>query len=67
MEIHTPDHAPETWRETVKHLAMITAGVLIALAFEGVVSWADHRMLVREARANLTAEISARARGSESC
>ncbi len=57
MEIHTPDHPPETWRETVKHLAMITAGVLIALAFEGVVAWADHRMLVREARENITEEI----------
>ena len=36
---------------------MITAGVLIALAFEGVVSWTDHRLLVREARANITEEI----------
>ena len=57
MEIHTPDHAPETWKETVKHLAMITAGVLIALAFEGAVAWVDHRMLVREAKANLIEEI----------
>ncbi|HXD74425.1 MAG TPA: hypothetical protein VN628_11840 [Vicinamibacterales bacterium] len=59
MEIHTPDHPPETWKETVKHLAMITAGVLIALAFEGAVARIDHRMLVREAKANLTAEIAA--------
>jgi len=57
MEIHAPDHLPETWKETAKHLAIITAGVLIALALEGVVSWADHRMLVREAVANLTAEL----------
>ena len=57
MEIHTPDHPPETWRETVKHLAMITAGVLIALAFEGAVAWVDHRLLVRDARENLTEEI----------
>ena len=57
MEIHTPDHAPETWKETVKHLAMITAGVLIALTFEGAVAWIDHRMLVREAKANLAEEI----------
>lgn len=57
MEIHTPDHVPETWKETLKHLAMITAGVLIALAFEGAVAWIDHRMLVREAKANLLAEI----------
>jgi hypothetical protein len=57
MEIHTPDRLPETWKETVKHLAMITAGVLIALAFEGAVAWIDHRMLVREAKANLIEEI----------
>src|SRR5262252_7586474 len=57
MEIHAPDHLPETWKETAKHLAIITAGVLIALALEGIVSWIDHRMLVREAVANLTAEL----------
>ena len=57
MEIHTPDHPPETWKETIKHLAMITAGVLIALAFEGVVAWADHRILVREARENILEEV----------
>ena len=59
MEIHTPDRLPETWKETAKHLAIITAGVLIALALEGVVAWADHRLLVREAKANLTSEIQA--------
>jgi len=39
------------------HLALITVGVLIALSFEGVASWREHRALVREARANLTNEI----------
>src|SRR5258706_8086662 len=57
MEIPAPDHPITGWKETVKHLAIITAGVLIALALEGVVSWADHRLLVREANANLTAEL----------
>ena len=57
MEIHAPDHPPANWRETTKHLAIITAGVLIALMLEGIVSWADHRLLVREAVANLTAEL----------
>jgi hypothetical protein len=57
MEIHAPDHPPSTWKETTKHLAIITAGVLIALTLEGVVSWIDHRLLVREAVANLTAEL----------
>ena len=57
MEIHAPDHLPANWKETAKHLAIITAGVLIALTLEGIVSWIDHRMLVREAVANLTAEL----------
>jgi hypothetical protein len=57
MEIHAPDHPITTWNETFKHLAIITTGVLIALALEGVVAWADHRLLVREAVANLTAEL----------
>src|SRR5215471_7409350 len=57
MEIHAPDHPPTSWAETAKHLAIITAGVLIALTLEGIVSWADHKMLVREAVANLNAEL----------
>jgi len=57
MEIHAPDHPITGWKDTVRHLAIITAGILIALALEGVVSWLDHRMLVREAVANLTEEI----------
>jgi len=57
MEIHVPDHPVTGWRETAKDLAIITAGVLIALTLEGIVSWFDHRMLVREAVANLTEEI----------
>lgn len=57
MEIHAPDGPITSWRQTVKHLAIITAGVLIALTLEGIVSWFDHRMLVREAVANLTEEI----------
>lgn len=59
MEIHAPDHPITSWKDTVKHLAIITAGVLIALALEGAVAWIDHRLLVREAIANLTAEIQA--------
>lgn len=59
MEIPAPDHPITSWKETAKHLAIITAGVLIALALEGVVAWADHRLLVREAVANLTSEIRA--------
>src|SRR5262249_12982971 len=57
MEIHAPDHPITGWRDTARHLAIITAGILIALTLEGIVSWADHRMLVREAVANISEEI----------
>jgi hypothetical protein len=57
MEIHAPDHPITGWKDAAKHLAIITAGVFIALAFEGIVSWADHRLLVREATANVIAEL----------
>jgi len=39
--------------------------VLIALALEGVVSWLDHRLLVREAVANLRREIADNSRELE--
>ncbi len=58
MEIHAPDEPVHSWKEVIRHLTIITGGVLIALAFEGVVSWADHRLLVREAEANLRREIA---------
>ena len=41
----------------VAHLALVTLGVLIALSFEGIGSWREHRTLVREARANILSEI----------
>jgi hypothetical protein len=44
-------------KEALVHLALITLGVLIALSFEGLASWREHRALVREARANLASEI----------
>jgi hypothetical protein len=57
MEIHAPDHPITGWKDAAKHLAIITVGVCIALALEGIVSWADHRLLVREATANVVAEL----------
>ena len=53
MEIHAPHGSAQSWREIFKQLAIITAGVLIALALDGVVCWFDHRKLVREALNNL--------------
>src|SRR5437762_5766233 len=57
MEIHAPERPVHSARDAITHLVLITAGVLIALSFEGVATWREHRALVREARANLTSEI----------
>lgn len=58
MEIH-PIHGPVlTLREFCVHLTIITLGILIALSLEGLLEWRHHRSLVREARENLTLEIS---------
>jgi len=38
MEIQAPDHPITGWKDTVRHLAIITAGILIALTLEGVVA-----------------------------
>jgi hypothetical protein len=65
MEIHAPHETAQSWREVTRQLAIITAGVLIALAFEGIVSWFDHRILVREAVANLRREIADNSRELE--
>lgn len=57
MEIDVPHQPLRGWRETGKHLAIVTVGVLIALTLEGIVSWVDHRRLVHDAVENLTAEL----------
>ena len=62
MEVHAPDHPITGWTDAAKHLAIITVGVFIALALEGIVSWADHRLLVREATANVIAELRSNAK-----
>src|SRR5207249_11989239 len=57
VEIHPPHRAIGSLKEALVHLTLITVGVLIALSFEGIASWREHRALVREARANLASEI----------
>jgi hypothetical protein len=57
MEIHAPDKPILTLKETIVHLAIVTAGILIALSLEGALEWQHHRSLVREARANIATEI----------
>jgi hypothetical protein len=57
MEIHAPHQPVHSLREMLTHLALVTMGVLIALSFEGIGSWREHRALVREARANIRNEL----------
>jgi chemotaxis protein histidine kinase CheA len=56
LEIHAPHRPIHTAKEMMVHLGLITLGVLIALSFEGLVGWREHRALVREARANILSE-----------
>jgi hypothetical protein len=49
---------PHPVRNAVVQLVTITAGVLIALFFDGLVSWNQNRALVREAKATIAREIA---------
>src|SRR5947209_391034 len=57
MEIHAPK-APHSFKEFLRELITITAGILVALSLEGVIEWNHHRHLVRESRENIHTEIS---------
>ncbi len=58
VDVRSPRSAPHTLKEFAIQLVTITAGVLIALAIDGVVEWKDNRDLVREATATITREIA---------
>lgn len=57
MEVHAPHHPVLSLREALVHLAIVTAGILIALSFEGVREWFEHRSQVSEARHALIEEV----------
>lgn len=57
MEIHAPHKPVHSLREMFTHLVLVTLGVLIALSFEGIGSWREHRALLHEARANILSEL----------
>jgi hypothetical protein len=58
VEIHPPHGAIRSWRDFLLQLGTITAGVLIALSFEGIREAIHDRSLVREARENIRREIA---------
>lgn len=57
MEIHVPRKAITSLKDLSRELAIITAGILIALSLEGLLQWKHHRDLAREARANIMSEL----------
>ncbi len=57
MDIEPPHGPVETWRDFFVHLVIITLGLLIALALEGVVGYIHERHLVHEANTNITSEM----------
>jgi hypothetical protein len=58
MEIHAPEHPVHTWRDFLRHIVIVTVGILIALSLEGLLEWRHHRAIVREARENIRREIA---------
>lgn len=57
MHVHLPKEAFKTFREFLKEMFTITCGVLIALSLEGIRHSMHERHLVKEARANILAEV----------
>jgi type II secretory pathway pseudopilin PulG len=58
MHVHPSEGPIHSIRQFLLHILTITIGLLIALALEGLVARVHERNLVREARANLRAELS---------
>jgi hypothetical protein len=54
----TAQRTPHRYREFFVQLVTITAGVLIALFFDGLLAWNQDRRLVNEARATIRREIA---------
>src|SRR5262245_44219273 len=65
MEAHAPERPVHTLSDLFRQLSIITVGVLIALAFDGMVAWVEHRRLVSEALGNLHSEIAENVRELE--
>lgn len=57
MEVHAPHEPVHTWRDFFVHVGIMTVGLFIALMLEGLVEYAHHRHIVREARENIRQEI----------
>lgn len=57
MEVHPPHEPVHSWRDALVHIGIMTVGLFIALSLEGLIEYAHHKHLVREARENIRAEM----------
>jgi hypothetical protein len=57
MEIHAPERLIHSKKDFLFHMLTVVLGILIALMLDGIVTWGHHRVLVREARANIATEL----------
>lgn len=57
LDVHPPHEPVHGWRDFLLHILTITIGLLIALALEGLVEFAHHKHIVREAHENIRHEI----------
>jgi hypothetical protein len=57
VDVSSPHQPIHSWKDFLLHLLTITIGLFIALTLEAAVEAMHHRHLVREARANLQAEM----------
>jgi len=57
VDVSPPQQPIGSWKDFLLHLLTITIGLFIALTLEAAIESMHHRHLVREARANLQAEM----------
>ena len=56
IDIHPPHHGAMTRRDILTHLAIVVAGILIAIGLEQAVEYVHHRNQLAEARRELSTE-----------
>lgn len=57
MDIHAPETPIQSFKEFIKHIAIVTVGILIALGLEGIRESLHNRHLVQETRESFRKEM----------
>jgi len=58
IDIHPPQHGAMTPRDILTHLAIVVAGILIAIGLEQSVEYIHHRHQLEQARSTIRAELT---------